>query len=242
MSRTRCLAIAVAALAIGAPAAAAQDAPGARAVVAVMPFSNASLRDHATYEPFTVGVAAMLLTEMRSNPRIQVVERERLRQVLDELKLTQTGEVDPATAARAGRILGARHMIFGAFIIDPRGRLRIDARAVNVQTSEIEHVESVNDEADNLLGAVQRLGEQLNRGLRLASDGAPARPPETARRGQLLADLKYARALQEEDRKNPSRATQLYREYLAESPADYAPAQRQEAEARIRLLSAPKPF
>ncbi|NUQ12713.1 MAG: hypothetical protein HUU26_10380 [Gemmatimonadaceae bacterium] len=222
--------------------AGAQDGATPRAVVAVMPFSNASLRDHATYEPFTVGVAAMLLSELRANPRIQIIERERLRQVLDELQLAQSGEVDPAGAARAGRILGARHMIFGAFIIDPRGRLRIDARAVNVQTSEIEHVETVNDDADNLLGAVQRLGQQLNRGLRLAGPSDASRPPDAGRQGQLLADLKYARALQEEDRRNPARAVQLYREYLAESPAGYAMAQRQEAEARIRLLSAPKPF
>jgi TolB-like protein len=234
MSFTRILAIIAIALASGDVSA--QDA-APRPVVAVMQFSNASLKDHATYEPFTVGLPGMLLTEMRANSRIQIVERERLRQVLEELKLTQTGEVDPATAARAGRILGAQHMIFGAFIIDRQGRLRIDARAVNVQTSEIEHVETVNDDEDNLLRAVQRLGQQLNQGLRLPSAETAPRRSEGARRGQVLADLKFARALQEEDRKNPTRAAQFYREFLAESPPDYAPRQRQEAEARIKVLA-----
>lgn len=234
MRFSRTLAIAAVTL---SPNMGASQETAPRPVVAVMQFSNASLKDHATYEPFTVGLPGILLTEMRANSRIQVVERERLRQVLEELNLTQSGAVDPATAARAGRILGAQHMIFGAFIIDRQGRLRIDARAVNVQTSEIEHVETVTDDEDNLLRAVQRLGQQLNQGLRLPAAESSPRRLEGARRGQVLADLKFARALQEEDRKNPARAAQFYREFLAESPPDYAPRQRQEAEARIKVLT-----
>lgn len=235
MTGTRALAIT--ALLVGSTAAA--QAP-ARPVIAVMPFTNSALADHENYQPFSQGMAAMLITEMRGNPGIQLVERERLQQVLEEVRMGQSGPVDPATAARAGKILGARHMIFGAFIIDRRGNLRLDARAVNVETAIVEHVETVSDDADNLLRAVQKLGAQLNQGLKLPGTLPATKPSEAARKGQVLADLKYARALQEEDQKNPARAVQFYREYLAESPADYAPAQRQEVEARLKVLTAGK--
>jgi hypothetical protein len=203
-----------------------------------MDFTNGSLVDHATYAPFSAGVVGMLMGELRNNPSVVLVERERIRQVLDEIKLGQSGEVAPGTAARAGKILGARHMIFGSFIIDRKGNLRIDARSVNVETSEIEHVETVTDDADNLLRAVQKLGSQLNKGLKLPGDAGAPRSGEAARKGQVLADLKYARALQEEDRKNHGKAAQFYREFLAETPADYAPGLRKEAEARIKALTA----
>lgn len=245
MQRIRYSAIAVVALVLGMAATAPAQNPAvdpARPVVAIMNFTNASLVDHATYEPFTVGLAGMLISELRPNSRVTLIERERLRQVLDEVAMGRTGEVDPGTAAKAGKILGARHMIFGAFVIDRKGNLRIDARAVNVETSLVEHVETVTDDADNLLRAVERLGRQLSERLHLPMDareaGAPpAGSPGGAKRGQLLANLKYARALQEEDKKNPLKAVRLYREFLAESPADYAPTQRQDAEARIRVLS-----
>jgi TolB-like protein len=235
--------IAAAVLAGGATLAAQSPEPDPNApVIAVMDFTNAAMADHAMYQPFTAGLAGMLLSELRPNPRVRLVERERLKTVLEEIGMGRSGAVDQATAARAGKVLGARHMIFGTFIIDRKGNLRIDARAVNVETSLVEHVETVTDEADNLLRAVQKLGQQLSQRLRLPADPrgaeAPAEArPQPAKRGQLLVDLKYARALEEEDRKNPARAMQLYREYLAESPAGYATNLRQEAESRIRVLS-----
>jgi hypothetical protein len=131
-------------------------------------------------------------------------------------------------------------MIFGVFVIDRKGNLRLDARAVSVETSRVEHVETVLDDADNLLRAVSKLGKQLSVGLKLSGGspaGGPAEDPKAARRGQVLANLKYARALQEEDRRNAAKAVELYRAFLAESPEEYAPAQRRAAQERIRVLA-----
>jgi TolB-like protein len=227
-----------AAIAMAAPGVLpAQETVERKPVVAVLDFTNSALMDHAQYEPFTVGLAGMLLSELRQNRSIELVERERLRAVLDEIDLARSGRVDAATAARVGKILGADYMIFGVFVIDRRGSLRIDARAVQVETTRLEHVESVTDDADNLLRAVQRLGTQLSTTLRLPGPRSPGPELEVARRGQVIANLKYARALLEEDRANADRAIQLYREFLAETPSGYAAALRREAEARIRVLT-----
>lgn len=219
-------------------ASAAAQEPVRRPVVAVLDFTNSSLQDHEVYDPFSIGIAGMLLSELRLNPHIELVERERLRQVLEEIEFNATDRVDAATAARAGRILGAHHMLFGVFVIDRRGNLRLDARAVSVETSRVEHVETVEDDADNLLRAVRQLGTQLTQSLRLP---APARDGpedvESARRGQMLANLKYARAMLEEDRNNVRRAVELYCEFLSDSPQGYARALRSEAEQRISALT-----
>lgn len=142
-----------------------ENNPGS--VLAVLDFTNSSLVDHAAYDPFRVGIAGLLITDLARNPDLVVVERERLRQVLDELELSASGQVDAGTAARVGKVLGAHHMIVGVYVIDPRGNLRIDARAVNVETSQVEHVETVEGEADDLLEAVSLLGARLSAGLDL---------------------------------------------------------------------------
>lgn len=222
-------------LAISDGALPAQEA--ARPVVAVLDFTNSALVDHDSYEPFRVGVAGMLLAALRQNPQIELVERERIQDILDEITLGQSESADRATSVEAGRILGAHHVIFGGFVIDRQGNLRIDARAVNVETSRIEHVETVEDDADNLLRAVQRLGRELSESLDLPSpdSGVPEAGPAPA--GQVLANLKYARALIEEDRNNAARAVELYQAFLAETPPDYALLLRREAQDRIRALT-----
>lgn len=216
----------------GALAAQESDRP----VVAVLDFTNSALVDHDVYEPFTVGIAGMLLAELEENPEIRLVERERIRQVLEEIELGESGRVDRESAVQAGRILGAHYVITGGFVIDRRETLRLDARAVSVETSLIEQVETVTDDADNLLRAVQRLGRQLSASLDLPVEDAPPSAPEPAPRGQVLANLKYARALIEEDRNNKARAVELYREFLAESPEGYGVVLRREAEERIRAI------
>jgi len=223
-------------LLIGGSGANAKGQELDRPVVAILNFTNSALVDHELYEPFTVGIAGMLLSDLRRNGSIELVERERIRDLLDEIDLGSSGSVDPSTAVRAGRILGAHHVIVGGFVIDREENLRLDARAVNVETSRIEHVETVEDDADNLLRAVRRLAEQLSADMDLPMDELDAPETGTATSGQLLANLKYARALLEEDQDNAPGAAELYSEFLAETPLNYAIALRREAEERVRSL------
>src|SRR5512138_1296037 len=126
-----------------APAAATGQprSPDQRPTVAVMPnFDNGSVLNHADYDALGKGIADVLITELSANSAIRVVERDRIQQLIDEQNLSTSGRVDKATAVQVGKLLGVHHMIFGGFIIDPKGQMRLDARAVNVETSEIEHV------------------------------------------------------------------------------------------------------
>lgn len=206
-----------------APApAAAQDS---RPTVAVMYFSNGALLRRSDYESLSKGIADMLITGLSTNDRIRVVERDQLQRILDEGTLGTSYRVDPETAVRLGRILGAHHMVFGGFIIEDGGRMRIDARAVNVETSEIEYVESVTSKTSKLFETVDDLASRINKGMKLPP--MPPRPklPENARpRAERWAVL-YSRALVMEDEKNIPEAIALYRKVLEDFPG-YEPAQR----------------
>jgi len=49
----------------------------------------------------------------KAHGRIRLVERARLNEVRGELQLQQSAEVDPATAQKAGKLLGARYVLTG---------------------------------------------------------------------------------------------------------------------------------
>lgn len=206
-----------------------------RATVAVLYFTNSALVRHDEYEPLSKGITEMLITELAGSPALQVVERDRLQALLQEQDLARSSRVDQETAVRLGKILGAQHLLMGGFVIDPRENMRLDVRAVNVETSRVEYVETVSGKSGDVLGLISQLGAKVNRRLRLppvASRVAPA-GTRTSKADQLRAVMLLSRALEENDRGNVTGAMALYRQALDVYP-DY---QR----ARVLLASLETP-
>lgn len=223
---------------LAAPGA-AQSAAGPATTLAVLDFTNSSLVDHATYEPFSRGIGDILITELSRNQAIRIVERDKLVQLLDEQDLLKAGRVDPTTAARLGRILGAQYVLTGGFVIDRRQRLRLDVRAVNVETSEVTHVETAQGGADDLLDIVAKVADQMNRRMDLPPlrDARPAGQAGGDKKGRMKALLYYSTALVDEERMRPERAKENYERFLKESDPSFAVEQRHRAEERLRALA-----
>jgi len=132
-----------------------QDAAAQKIRIAVMPFKIGQIKNWWGWgwDPGE-GISDMLVTELVNSGRFSVVERERLDEVLQEQNLAREGVVNAATAARIGRILGVQLFVFGTvtqFSLDSkiiklpvvgelaewRARCTLNARLVNVETSEI---------------------------------------------------------------------------------------------------------
>ncbi|MGH7526078.1 MAG: CsgG/HfaB family protein [Gemmatimonadales bacterium] len=207
---------AILALSGGVPAVAQTPDPDRRATVAVLYFTNSALVRHEEYAPLSKGIAEMLITELAASPALQVVERDRLQTLLEEQDLGGAGRVDQETAVRLGKILGVRHLLMGGFIIDRREEMRLDLRAVNVETSRVEYVETVSGKSEEVLGLVARLGAKVNQRLRLPPLPSRTKPAagKTSRTGQLRAVMLLGRALEENDRGNIDGAIALYRQAL----------------------------
>src|SRR3954466_9081178 len=113
-------ALVAAVMAVPALVAAQSNAP----VVAVLYFDNNSIgKDRADYDGLGKGIADLLITDMASNSRVRVVEREKVQKVLEEQNLARAGSVDQNTAVKLGKILGAQYMITGGFLSDGRGNM-----------------------------------------------------------------------------------------------------------------------
>lgn len=82
-------------------------------------------------------VTERLTSEVASKPGLEVIERGRLEEVLQEQKLGARGVVDVVTAKKIGNILGADAVITGT-VIDLDGKnVEINARLVDTQNAHI---------------------------------------------------------------------------------------------------------
>ena len=221
--------LALAALALATSALGAQGvAPAAdsRPTVAVMHFNNGAIgKDHEELEPLRAGIADILTSELSANGGIRVIERDQLDKLVAEQNLGANGSVDRSTAVRVGKLLGVHHMIFGSYVTDRKGRMRLDARAVDVETGQIEHVETVQAKTDDFSDMITSLAAKLNTGLKLPAMPAQASAAAPAAKPPFQVVMLYSRAIAEENGGRPEEAKKLYRAALDKFP-DYAPAKK----------------
>ncbi len=78
-------------------------------------------------------VAERLSTLMSRQPQCRLIERHRLDQVLQELKLGMSELVDPEKARRLGQMLGVQGLVVGT-MTDLGTTFDVDARIIDIQT------------------------------------------------------------------------------------------------------------
>jgi len=114
--------------------------------IAIMEFDNFSIGKYQEkLGPIGKGLADFFEHDFGKISSMKVVERDKINYVLREFDLLKSGAVDKSTAARAGKILGAKYMVFGSFTQLNDKSTRMVVRVVSVETSEI--IASVDKEA-----------------------------------------------------------------------------------------------
>lgn len=232
------IARATAVLALVAMPLVAQD--DTRPTVAVLPFVNSAIgQANDELAPLSKGIADLLLFELAQNTGIRVVERENLQALLAEQNLAQNGRVDDATAARIGRLLGAKHMITGSFVTDRTGTMVITLKTIDSETGRIVWTHMDRDKTDNFLSLVSKIGTATNRGLELPALTPQARQTSEARstrqaRVPFQAVMMYSRAISAQDAGNRQEALTLFSQVIDRFP-DFEDART----AKARLESQP---
>jgi len=139
--------------------------------LAILDFENNCIQDREKFDPLTSGIPSMLASKLTNITKLKFVERERLNDVLNELNLDQSTEIDPSTAQNLGKLLGARALILGSFMILD-DKMRVDLRIVETETGLTIKAEEVTGDSDNLFDIISELSEKINDGLHIKlSDG-----------------------------------------------------------------------
>src|SRR6266576_364507 len=194
--------------------------------IAVLPFDNSGSygQDKENFDALQKGIAGMLISELAANPAARVVERGQIEKLLAEQSLGASGKVTPETAAKIGKLVGARYVIAGTFI-DFYGDFRLDARIVNVETSEIVKVESDRMQRDHLFDIIRTVAARLMKDANLPPLPRQASDQRMNRQVPTEALTFYAKALLYQDRGQKDKAAEMYQRALAVFP-EYTEAQQ----------------
>lgn len=165
------------------------------------------------FDPLGRGLADMVLTDLAAVPDLRVVERERLAELMGELDLQRSERVDPKTAQKAGRLVGATHAVTGSIQgVDPQ--IRLDIRLVEVATAEVLLAEQVTGRKDAFFDLEQELVRRFVLGLgRTVGEGSGA-----TRVDQMDSALAYGRALDQADRGDLEAASKTLGKLVSEEP------------------------
>lgn len=141
-------------LVLGAPAQAdtvsKKSRVGTEAVgptVAVLYFDYSGNDDELGF--LRKGLAQMLVTDLSESKKLRLVERIDLEAVLKELKLNRSNKIDKASANQIGKLLGARYLVTGGYF-EFQGRLRVDAKIIDVETGVVKGIGAHHDSANFL--------------------------------------------------------------------------------------------
>lgn len=194
--------------------------------IAVFPFANGGSygQSKEDFDALERGMAGMMISELNQNPAARLVEREQVQHLIDEQNLGAQGRVDPQTAAKVGKLVGARYIILGNFI-DFYGDFRVDVRLVNTETGEIVKTESDRQQREHLYDIIRTVAAKLMKDANLpALQRGASNEQRMNRQVPTEALTYYSRALLYQDRGQKDKAVEMFNRALAIFP-DYAEAQ-----------------
>ena len=137
-----------------------EQANGARAgAIGIPPF--VSSRATGATSALAFALADLLATDLARSRQLTVVERGRLGEVLRELDLVQSGQVDSLTAPRVGHLVGAERLLLGGIDSLPGGEFRVAVRVASVATGLVSSAVDARASVKDVLAAEKELAFQL---------------------------------------------------------------------------------
>lgn len=134
------------------------------------------------FEPLGRGLASMLITDLSALEALQVVERGRISEILQEIEFQKSPYVDKDTAVEMGRGLGAEWVLTGA-VMAVQPNMRLDARLVEVATGRVLEAEAVSGPVDEFFLLEKELATAILDKLEVRTSAR-----ETARMGRVATE------------------------------------------------------
>jgi len=194
--------------------------PAALPAVVVWDFDNqtpAALGASAGADFLRRALSENLTVSLLQVAGLPVLERQRLKDLLAEQKVSAAELADPDARVRLGRIVGAGRMVFGGYFV-LGDQVQVHVRVVDTTTSRV----LFSDELTTALAQVMQQVEPLNRRLTRAL-GAQGKPGVTFSESSWQ---QYDQALALADAGRLDDAVQSLQALLTRDKA-FAPAERQ---------------
>jgi curli biogenesis system outer membrane secretion channel CsgG len=163
----------VALLALVLVPALSSAASGEKPRIAVLEFKNKA-DNQWWYHGGAAAAQDVFVTELVKSGKFRVVDREQLEAMMQEKHLTQSGDIDPKTAMKLGKLLGVNYLLTGAVTeygnTDVHGGgggvsagkrkfvAALNARLINASTGEVLWADEASQEETSVRVSVFGIG------------------------------------------------------------------------------------
>lgn len=213
---------------------ASQTDPDALGVLPFTVSGNDRLR------PLSLGLAHFITTDLSLIRRFRLVERVDLAAVMDELKLAESGRVDPATAARVGRLVGAGRLVQGSLVEGVDDSVALSA-SVALSTGQIVEPGRQRGELRTLLRLEKDLVLGIARDLGYALTAAERQRVLENGTQSLVAFLAFSRGLEAEERGDFAQAARYYAEAADADPGFSEAQEKRRTVAAVEVVQSSAP-
>ncbi|MBN2030784.1 hypothetical protein JW824_11125 [bacterium] len=186
--------------------------------LAVLDFENNSLLNPDEYQPLAKGLSEIMITELGQVQAIHVVERQKLKSVIDELKLSQSGLVSENGSIEVGKMLGAEYLVFGSYMVAFDKKIRIDARIVNVETGLTVKASQVTGKEEDLLSLISKLSKKILEDLDVRITKAEEDLFDESRSFEMDSVVLFSKGLELEDQGLWEEAEKCYEKVIEIEP------------------------
>jgi tetratricopeptide (TPR) repeat protein len=200
-------------------------APAEPETVGVLPFV---VDADSVYHTLSVGLAHMLTTDLALLRRFPLVERAQLDALLRELELAPE-LIDPATAARTGRLMRASRMILGTVSVPSGADTRLGGNVV-LETGELTEAPATEGTLEDILSMEKEFALRIAESLGYQLSEAERQRILENQPASLAAFLAFSRGLFAEGLGDYEAAAAFYGEALRADP--------QYGDAQVRLRGA----
>lgn len=195
------------------------EAGGGAAVsgaIGVVPFRTGTADPAITALGFAL--SDLLATDLSRSGQLQLVERSRLGEVLRELELGRSGQVDSTTAPQVGRLVRAQRLVLGSLDQLPEGQFRLGVRLADVASGVVEQAIDARAPLRDILAAEKALAFRVFEALGIDLTPAERALVESRQTSSLEALTAYGRGVQAELTGDRRRAIDEFRRASALDP------------------------
>jgi tetratricopeptide (TPR) repeat protein len=199
--------------------------PGSPTTVAVLPFTIAGSDPNLL--PLQVGLADLVISDLAKPKKLTVVERDKIQAIADEIALSKNGQVDPATAVRAGKLIQAGRIVKGSLISTGASNITMTSTTVNTQTSQaVGQGMDQNGTLDKLFDLEKTLVFDTFNDLGITLTPAERQDVDRRPTHSLKAFLDYSRGLMAQDAGRLDEAARDFNDARSSDPSFGAALQR----------------
>jgi len=146
--------------------------------------------------PIARGLAEFTAIDLSKVKQLRVVDRLKLDVIQQELALSASGLVDPATAPRVGKLLGSSHLVTATVLGMGDDQIRLDGVVVNTKDKTTDRTETTEGQLQKVFALQKSFVFKIidDLGIKLTAaerDSIEAVPTES-----FLAFLSYSRGLE----------------------------------------------